>query len=139
MAISTFEACPAGLTNSGTTVFSHRCSCGRPVSLAGSVADVRTTMRVLYGAPLRRQAQVSQRWQLRRCSVLLNQPRRLLFLSLAVIERLVTGGVAQHTRGRSGRSAPRWSALSGKTFYCFPSCLRKRRASNLTLDLHGPS
>ena len=63
----------------------------------------------------------------------------MLFLPLAVIERLVTGGVAQHTRDRRGRSAPRWSAISGKTFYCFPSCLRKRRASNLTLDLHGPS
>ena len=56
IAISTVEARAIGLTNPGSAVSSHRCSCRRSVSLADSVAEARPPMRVLYSALLRRQA-----------------------------------------------------------------------------------
>ena len=126
ISISTVEARAIGLTNPGTAVSSHRCSYGSSVSLADSVAEARTTMRVFYNAPLRRQALVLSALAAREIKRLLHQPRRMSFLLLALVEHLVTGCVAQHARDRRGRSAPRWSALCGKTSYGFSLSLAER-------------
>ena len=133
IAISTVEARPTRLTNPGTAVSSHRCSCRRSVSRVDSVAEARTTMRVFYNAPLRRQALVLSALAAQEIKRLLHQPRRMYFLPLAMVERLVTGVVAQHARDRSGRSAPRWGAPCGRTTNCFSFCF-----PNLTLDFPVP-
>ena len=121
----TGQARRTGLTNSGTAVSSRRYSYVRSISLADSVAEA--TMRVFYNAPLRRQALVLSALPVQEIQRLLHQPRRMSFLPLAMVELLVTGVVAQHARDRRGRSAPRWSALCGKTPYCFSFCLAERR------------
>ena len=111
ISISTVEARPTGLTNSGTAVSNRRYSFVRSISRADSVAEARTTMRVFYNAPLRRQALVLSALAAQEIKRLLHQPRRMSFLPLAMVERLVTGVVAQHARDRSGRSAPRCASL----------------------------
>ena len=120
IAISTVEARPIGLTNPGTADSSQRCSYRRSVSRADSVAEA--TMRVFYNAPLRRQALVLSAPAAQE----IEQPRRIYFLPLALVEHLVTGCVAQHVRDRRGRSASRWSPLCGKTSYGFSLSLAER-------------
>ena len=84
------------------------------------------TMRVFYNAPLRRQALVLSALAAQEIKRQLHQPRRMSLLPLALVEHLVAGCVAQHARDRRGRSAPRWSALCGKTSYCFSLSLAER-------------
>ena len=139
ISISTVEARPTGLTNSGTAVSSQRCSCRRSTSRADSVAEARPTMRVFYNAPLRRQALVLSALAAQEIKRQLHQPRRMSLLPLALVEHLVAGCVAQHARDRRGRSAPRWSALCGKTPYCFSLSLAERhQAAGPTFDVGLP-
>ena len=88
---------------------------------------------VSSAAPLRCQALVLSALPVQEIKRLLHQPRRMSFLPLAMVERLVTGVVAQHARDRSGRSAPRWSAPYARTTNCFSFCF-----PNLTLDFPVP-
>ena len=91
ISISQGQARRTGLTNPGPAVSSRRYSYVRSISRADSVAEARTTMRVFYNAPLRRQALVLSALAAQEIKRLLHQPRRMSFLPLAMVERLVTG------------------------------------------------